>query len=600
MFMNMFKKMALLLIIFALTLSQVNYSYAEPRQILSAWTDVEVFDIDSISVLANPDAPKGGSITLTTTGTYDNYHVFAQRGRATHYFMYTYESLGESLPGVPSVIRGLLAESFDLSEDRTILKVKLNPLAKFADGSKVTAQDVVFTFNAQQTDANPLYTIGYQDVLSVVAESESTVVFTFVKNANRELPLEVCQLPVFSEKWWEGRDFSEPQTEPILASGAYQVKSADFGVRFTLERDPNYWAKDLPRNRGKNNFDEIIVDYYRDTTIAREAFFAGDADFFSEGTIKDWINAYDVPAVKDGRITKLQYERTTPIGMMGLAMNTRTPILSDKNVRRALILMMDFETINNSIYYGTYKRIDSYFTGHGLDIPSRPSKEELAILNEYKDQLDPIVFEDLPIIPVTNGDGNMRKQMGEAVEILKQSGWELKNGKMVDKDGNQMILRFATNSQTVQRTYAQYVHSLSRIGIDLQVQLLDQNLYSAELNKFDFDMIYHFIPLYYYPANELPYYFGSESATLEGSRNYVGISNPVLDDLIERIISSQSQKEIILYQKIMDRILQHEMYYVPSWYSPYSRVAWWNTKITPGSDANMGIIPSILYWHEVE
>ncbi len=592
------KNIKIIFILSLILFLNANMVHAKPRPILTSWNDVEIYDLEKPDTLANPNAPKGGLLRLTTTGSYDNFHVFAKRGKATHYFMYTYESLAQTLPGEPNAVRGVLAESFDLSDDRTILKVKINPLAHFSDGSKVRAQDVVYTYNALQSDANPLYKIGYQDVISVVAESDSTVVYTFKPNASRELPLEVCQLPVFSAKWWEGRDFSEPQHEPILASGPYLVKNAEFGVRFSLKRDENYWAKDLPRNRGKYNFDEIILDYYQDATVAREAFFAGEADYYYENNLSNWENAYDVAPVLNGRIIKNASDRGVPIGMMGLSLNTRKPILADKNVRLALMTLMDFEWVNKSMYYGTYQRIYSYFTEHKFRLTDKPTEKELEILNQYKDKLDPAVFGDLPIIPVTDGSGTNRKQMQEAVKILKNAGWTLKDGKMVDKNGNQMRLKMITNSQTVQRTYNYFVQNLARVGIDLQLQLLDQNQYAAELKLFDFDICYNFIPLYYNPTSELRYYWNSATANTEGSKNYSGIADPVIDEIIEKMVASKTQTELELYNMVLDRILLHGVYTIPSWYTKIMRTAWWKDKITPGNKDNIGFLSAVIYWYD--
>ncbi len=609
--MNIFSLRKPLLTFVFLGLSLINnplYSFAKPLPTLSAWPDSldlasishENFDVNSVLDEENPNDPQGGILKLTTTCTYDTFHRYATRGRATHYVMYTYESLGEPMPNVPNVLRGLLAESFDLSEDRTILRVKLNPLAKFSDGSKVKASDVVFTYEAIQTKANPLYKIGYEDVVSVVAESESTVVYTFKPDASRELALDVCLLPVFAEKWWEGRDFAEPQNDPILGSGPYQIDQSNFGVRFSLIKDQNYWAKDFERNKGSNNFDEIIVDFYRDTAIAREAFFVGDVDYFLESAVKDWVNAYDVAPVRDGDISRQEFSRGAPVGMLGLGMNLRREFLQDKNVREALSLLMDFEWINKSIYYNSSKRINSYFTEHNLPIESMPTQEELAILNEYRDQLDPDVFGELPVIPVTKADGNVREQMAKAVALLKEAGWELKNGKMLDKDGKQMVLHFITNTANVQRTYAQYVKNLGRIGIDLQIQVLDQNLYNAKMKEFDYDLCYAFIPLDYYPTTELLYYYGSEIANTYGSKNYIGLEDPVVDDLIQKMINSKSLKELNVYTKVLDRILQHGMYIIPGWYSPNMRSAWWKNRISPGNSGKINMLSGMKYWHIVE
>ncbi len=572
---------------------------AEPRPILTSWEDVEIYDLDSTYKSANPNAPKGGVLRLTTIGSYDNFHIFAQRGRSTHYFFHTYETLGEALPDVPHAMRGVLAESFDLSDDRQVLKVKINPLAKFADGSPVRAQDVVFTYNSLQNDGNPLFKIGYQDVESVVAESDSTVVFKFKEGASRELPLDVCTLPIFAEKWWEGRDFAEPQHEPILASGPFVVKDAEFGVRFSLKRNPNYWAKDLPRNKGKFNFDEVIIDYYQDATVAREAFFAGEADFYSEGNLNSWHNAYEIEPVKTGKILRKEIEMTRPIGIMGLQLNLRRDTLKDKNIRQALLLLLDFERVNKTMYHDSYTRIDSYFTGHNLNPESMPTKEELEILNQYKDKLDPAVFGELPKLPVTDGTGNNRKQMRESLTYFKKAGWNLKDGKMLNDKGEQLELKLIASSQTILRNFSSFADSLSRVGVKLNLQLLDQNQYNEELKNFNYDMVYAYTPINYNPGNELRYYWKSDIADIKGSKNFSGIKDPVVDDLIERMVRATSLKELNLYTKVLDRIMLHGIYVLPTWYSKRSRISWWNDNIRPGTDSDMGArATATYYWYD--
>ncbi len=571
---------------------------AKPSPILSSWEDVSFEDVNKPHPYAKLDAPKGGVYRITQTGSFDNYHIFAQRGRATHYFMYTYESLGEYITDLPYAMRGQLAESFDLSEDRKVLKVKINPLARFADGSKLTAQDVLFTYNALQSDANPLYKIGYQDVESVVAESESTIVYTFKEGASRELPLDVCSLPVFSAKWWEGRNFAEPQHEPILASGPYEVKDVEFGVRFSLKKDQDYWAKDLEKNKGVYNFDEIIIDYYQDVSVAREAFFAGEADFYAETNLNSWHNAYDVAPVNNGDIIKVEYQRQTPVGIMGLNLNTRRELLKDKNVRQALTILLDFEWINKSMYFDSYYRVDSYFTGHGLTLTDYPTEEELAILNQYKDKLDPAVFEKLPRMPITDASGNNRAQMLEAIELLKKSNWNLKNGKMVNAKNEQMSLKLITSSQTIIRNYSYYAKNLERVGIKLELQQLDQNQYSAELKNFNYDLCYSFIPINYNPSSELRYYWNSSTVDTIGSKNYSGISDPVVDDLIEKMVSAKSLKELNLYTKVLDRVLWNAFYIVPGWTTKTVRSAWWKDNITPPSHEHIEKTSTVHQWFD--
>ncbi len=343
----------------------------EPKEILTTWDDIEVYDLNALTPFANPNAEQGGSIRLSAIGTYDNFNPYALRGRSPHYVFSTFEGLAEDLPGVSDAVRGQIAESFDLSDDRTKLKVKINPLARFSDGSKITSEDVVFTLNALKNESNPMYQMSLQDLVSVKATSDYDLEFEFSPEASREFPLEVVSLPVLSKKWWDGKKFGDPQTTTILASGPYTIKTSDFGVRLTLEKNKDYWAKDLPRNKGRYNFDEILVDYFKDATVAREAFFAGEIDYYSEGNVKDWLNAYNVRNVTNGNIIRKAFDRNIEVGSMGLVMNTRRPILSDINVRKALYTMMDSDWVNKNLYDNQYVITDSYFSGHPFKIEEK-------------------------------------------------------------------------------------------------------------------------------------------------------------------------------------------------------------------------------------
>jgi len=575
---------------------------AKMQPILGIWNDspenITQGEIEAPLPCANPDAPKGGTVTSSMVGTFDNLNPFSPRGIAPYQVILTYDTLAEPIPSKSGFIRGVLAENFELAPDRSWLRVTLRPEARFSDNTPVTAHDVVYTFNALRAEASPTYRAAYKDVLEVKAESDHELLFKFAPNSSRALALNVCQLPVLSKRWLENRDMGAPFKKPFIASGPYKVKEFTFGSQIILERRKDYWAQNMPTHRGRNNFDFHRIDYYRDATVARQAFLAGNSDYYSEGSIKDWIHGYDAPAVKEGRIEKIQFFPNRTVGIMGIVLNTRNPILADKNVRHALSLLMDFEWINTALFFNTYQRCTSFFSGHKLNTTLKPTKEELAILSPFKNQLDPAVFGDLPKIPVTDGSGNIRAQMLQAVELLKKSGWELQDGVMLNKKGEPLRLTLIANSSNTQRIYGRYKNTLKRMGIELTIQLMDQTQYISRVRSFDYDLCYAFVPQGPNPGNEQRYYWGSKAAKQKGSRNHAGVSDPVIDAVIEMLVSAKSQKEAKLYTRLLDRLLLHGMYIIPGWYNPQIRIGWWQERIAPGKKDAIAFTSLLNCWHK--
>jgi microcin C transport system substrate-binding protein len=529
----------------------------------------------------DPDAPKGGELRLGAVGSFDNFNPFSPRGMSPAQIGLTYETLGEQESGEELVMRGLLAEGFELAEDRSWLLVRLRPEARFQDGTAVTAADVAYTFRALMTEASPIYRDYYEQVEAVEAEGEREVRFRFAEGRNRELPLIVCQLPVLPARWWAGRSLGEPQTEAMPGSGPYRVREFRVGSGVVYERDPGWWGAALPINAGRYNFDVIRVDYYRDEAVAREAFLAGELDFFSERTIKDWVSGYDAPAARDGRISRREAPAGGNRGMSGIFMNTRGPFLADKRVRKALILLFDYEWINRSLFYGAYTRCDSFFTRSPFAAPPLPSPEELALLEPYRDRLPPEVFGPLPVPPVTDGSGNMREQMRGALALLREAGWEMRDGEMRNGRGERLRLNIILNSPSMRRIFIPYAASLERLGIGLDIQLVDQTQYVSRVRAFDYDLLHATVRQSNNPGNEQRYFWGSAAADEPGSRNYAGIRDPVVDAVTERLIAAESSADLREAVHALDRLLLHGAYVIPGWYSGVLRVAWWNGRIAP-------------------
>lgn len=546
---------------------------------------------------ADPNAPKGGKVRFGAIGSYDSFNPFSPSGLSAARLSMTYETLCEQMKGEEYIARGLLAESFELPADRSYLIVHLRPQARFHDGQPVTAQDVEFTFNALVTQASPMYKSYYTQVSGIEVIDPLTVRFNFAESDNRELPMIVCQLPVLSKQWWQGRDIGSPLKEPPLGSGPYKVKDAKVGTTLIFERDPNWWGKDLPINLGRHNFDIIQVDYYRDIAISREAFFAGELDFFTETTIKDWINSYNVPPVKNGSIVKVAIPQSTASGISGFFLNSRNPILADRHVRQALILLFDFEWTNQALFYGEYSRYTSFFTNSHFAAPALPDTDELAVLEPYRSQLPPEVFSALPDLPQTDGSGNIRLNQRKALELLKQSGWSLKEGVLRNDKGEQLKLTFLLSSPTMQRVIMPYKKNLEQVGIQLNVQLVDQTQYIARVRSFDYDIMLATLRQSGNPGNEQRNYWSSAAAQTHGSRNYLGLTDPVIDSLIEKLIASSSKQELITHTRALDRLLRHGAYVVPGWYSKDIRLAWWKDRITPPTTNGSDHSTNITTWH---
>lgn len=572
------------------------HAQAVPKPVLGLWDEASENETDGPFAHVNQDAPKGGKLRLSAIGSFDSFNPFSPRGVSASQIAITYETLGTEQRGTQEfVMRGLLAESFDLAPDRTSLRVKLRPQARFADGMPVTAKDVLFTFNALIKDASPIYRAYYDQVESVEALGEHEVLFRFASGTSRELPLIVCQMAVLPSHWWQGRNLGDPQTEAMPGSGPYRLASSTMGSRLVYERRKDWWGADLDVNRGRYNFDSIQVDYYRDAAISREAFFAGEVDYYSENNIKDWTNAYNVPAVRDGRITRLTQEYIRPMGMGGIFMNVRRPALADLRVRRALSLLFDFDWMNSAFFYNSHTRFNSFFTNSPFAAESLPSAEELKLMERWRDKLDPAVFGPLPEQPA-GGKATVRDRLRAALELFEQAGWRVQDGTMVNEQGQPMVLTILTNSPSLQRIYIPFRNSLKRLGITLNVRLVDQTQYVSRMRAFDFDLIHSTVRQSSNPGNEQRNYWSSTAAKTRGSRNYAGIQDPVLDELVEELVAAPAKQDLVARAALLDRLLQHGCYVIPAWYSRDMRISWWKDRITPPPGmASVGV--DIMSWH---
>lgn len=526
---------------------------------------------------ANPVAPKGGTLRLSAKGNFDSMHPYIARGIPAAGLGLTVDRLGVAAPDDTLFeYHGLVAESFDVAKDKSSVTFHLNPKARFHDGKAMTAADVAYTFKLLTEQGAPSYRQYYAAVDRVEVLSLRSVRFHFKEGDNAELPLILAQLPVLPKHYWQGRDFSQPTLTPALGSGPYRVKDYVPGSYVEYERVPDYWARDLPPNKGRYNFEVIRHEYYRDETVAREAFKAGQFDLYMEGTAKAWASAYSGPAVEIGDIRREEISSNRPHGMVGFVFNTRHPVFADRRVRQAVTLAFDFEWTNKALFDGAYTRCDSYFSNSVFAGRGLPSSKELAILREHADQLSPEVLTQAYSLPRTAGDGNMRPGLAKALKLLAEAGWTLRDGKLTDARGQQMEFTLLLRGANLNRVVLPLQKNLARLGIRMQITQADPTQYVNRVRAFDYDMIYASMPQSASPGNEQRSYWTTQAAHTPGSRNYAGVRSPLVDFLVERIIASPDREQLVTNCRALDRVLLWDAYVIPGWYAATTRVAYWN------------------------
>ncbi len=548
----------------------------------------------------NPDAPKGGTLNLSAVGSFDSLNPFVIKGVPAAGFTilgqnFLYDSLMEQSTDEPFSMYGLVAETIEIADDNSWVAFNLNKAAKWADGVQMTADDVVWSFNALMKDGSPFYKAYYGDVKEVVAESPSRVKFTFTTKENRELPLILSQLTVLPKHYWEaeGRKFGQTTLVPPLGSGPYKIGKVAAGRSIEYIRNENYWGKDLPVNRGRFNFDRINYTYYRDANVSLEAFFGGQFDVTQENMAKSWATAYDAPPVKDGRIIKQEIPNTRPSGMQGFIYNIRRPVFKDPAVREALAHAFDFDWSNKQFAYGAYTRTKSFFENSPLASKGLPQGRELEILEKYRGKIPESVFTTAYEPPKSDGSGNNRDNMRIAAQILDNAGYKLgKDGIRVhEKTGVRLTFSIIDSSATFERWTLPFVQNLRKLGVQASFRAIDPAQYENRMRDFDFDMTMMVIAQSDSPGNEQRDFWQSVKADTPGSRNYIGIKDPVVDELIELIINAPDRKELEARTHALDRVLLAGDYVIPHWYFGAWRIAWWKKLERP--EKLSGLTPGI-------
>ncbi|MDK8464364.1 extracellular solute-binding protein [Marinobacter sp. SS13-12] len=540
----------------------------------------------------NPDAPKGGTIRMAVVANgFDSFNPFVIRGvAAAGINTYVYDTLMEASADEPFSAYGLIAESIETPEDRSYVTFNLREEARFHDGEPITAEDVKFSFDVLTTKGHPFYRNYYADVTDVTIEDERRIRFDFAQTNNRELPLILGQLPVLPSHYWENREFGDNGLTPPVGSGPYRIGDFEPGRSITFERVEDYWAEDLGVRKGKFNFDNLQYDYYTDDTVALESFRAGNFDFRVESSAKNWATAYRGDQFESGKVKTEAVKHGRPAGMQAFAMNTRREVFSDPKVREALSYAFDFEWANKNLFYGQYTRTSSYFENSELASSGLPEGRELEILEPYRDQLPADVFTEAYQPPSTAGEGGLRDNLRTALTMLRDAGYAVKDGTMVNLEtGQPLAFEILIYQKTFERVVLPFKNNLAKLGINVSVRLVDTNQYIQRIREFDYDMTVQGIGQSDSPGNEQREYWHSSTVDVKGSRNYMGVDSPVVDDLVNMVIQAPSREELVHRVRALDRVLLHGHYVIPNWYLAKDRIAYWSFLTRPDTVPKNGV-----------
>jgi microcin C transport system substrate-binding protein len=537
----------------------------------------------------NPEAAKGGEIALTALGSFDSFNPFILRGTPAVGSSMIYDTLLKESPDEASTEYANLAQWIELPADRRGVTFELNPAARWHDGKPVTAADVVWTFNTLRQHGRPFYRAYWGDVTEVVAESERRVTYRFRDDQNRELALILGQMPVLPQHWWEGRDFARPLLDPPLGSGPYRLERFEAGRSVVYRRVADWWGRDLPVNRGTQNFDVMRYEYFRDTTVALEAFKAGQIEFRTENIAKDWATSYDFPAVHRGLVKRDEIRHELPTGMQAFVMNLRRPLFQDARVREALGLVFDFEWMNTNLFYGSYARTASFFSNSELASSGLPEGREKEILEGYRGRIPDQVFTSEFKLPVTDGSGNNREGARRALGLLREAGWVVRDRRLVNAQGQPFEFEILLNGPSFERVALPYVQWVQRLGMQPRVRTVDPAQYQVRIDAFDYDMTVDVMGQSLSPGNEQRDYWTCEKARENGSRNVAGICDLVVDELVELVVNAPNRQELIHRTRALDRVLLWNHYVIPHWHSRTFRLAWWDKFGRPERNPRYGL-----------
>ena len=525
----------------------------------------------------NPNAPKGGTVRQFSIGSFDSFNPFIIKGDPAAGLGYLFETLMSSPEDDSLTEYGLIAESVEVPGDLSYVIYNLRQEAKFHDGSPITADDVIFSFNILRDKGQPVYRFYYANVARIEALGPRRVKFSFSGPPNRELPQIVGQIPVLSKAYWEKRDFSKTTLEPPVGSGPYKIQSFEPGRYIIYERVKDYWGAKVPLKVGTDNFDTVRYDFVRDQVVALEAFKAGQYDFRLENSSKDWATSYDFPALRDGLVKKASLRHERPAGMQAFVFNIRRDKFKDRLVRQALGYAFDFEWSNRQLFYGQYTRTTSFFENSDLAARELPTPEELKLLEPLRGMIPDEVFTKVFSPPKADGTGNIRKGLRSAARLLRKAGWRIVDNQLINpRDGKPLVIEFLLVSPAFERVVAPFVRNLKRLGVKATIRTVDPAQYQNRVRDFDYDVIVSTFGQSRSPGNEQRNYWSSSAVKRPGSRNWIGISNPAIDSLIEKIVAAPNRKTLIVATRALDRVLQWSYFVIPQWHIREDRVAWWD------------------------
>ena len=548
---------------------------------------------------ADPAAPQGGLLRQGTTGSFDSVNPFIVSGeKALSVSAHVFESLLARNYDEPFSLYGLLAESIDVSSDRSRMTFVLRPEARFSDGRPVTAADVVFSLETLRDKGLPRFRTYYSKISRIETPNARTIIMT-QDAGDRELPLIMGLMPILPKHYWASRDFAASTLDPIMGSGPYAIAEIRPGERISYRKNPDYWGKALPFNRGLWNFDEVRIDYFRDSNAALEAFRKGLVDIRVETDPGRWSQAYDFPAAKDGKVVRERIEQKTPAAAAGFAFNTRRALFEDPRVRRALVEAFDFEWLNANIFFGLYRRTQGYYAGSDLSYLGHPADaREMALLGDDAHRIDSRILDGSYELPRTDGSGRDRASLRRAVALLKEAGWEIRDERLVNvRTGETFAFTISCLSREQEKVALHYQRSLRQIGIAVRIRTVDSSQFQRMLDTYDFDML----PVMWYnslsPGNEQDFYYGSAGRDIPGTRNYPGIADPAVDRMINALLRAATRDDFIAAVRALDRLLVNGFYMVPFYNSGGQWVARWTTIGRPAEQPLPGFEDATLWYN---
>ncbi len=543
---------------------------------------------------ADPAAIKGGEVRVHAIGTFDTLNPFVLRGVAAPVGS-VFDTLMTSSADEPFTMYCLICETIEVPADRSWVAFTLRPQARFHDGSPITVEDVIWTFETLKSKGHPFFRAYYAAILKAEKTGERKLRFSFAPGENRELPLIAGQMVVLSRAYWQGRDFERTTLEPPLGSGPYRIDAFEAGRHITLKRVPDYWGRDLAVNVGRNNFDAVRTDYYRDQTVALEVFKAGEYDLRIENSALLWATGYEGPQLAQGLFKKEEIPEQRTSGMQGFVMNTRRAVFGDARVRQALGYAFDFEWSNRTLFHNAYTRTRSYFDNSELAARGLPSPAELQLLEPLRGQIPDQVFTTEYNPPKSDATGNWREGQREATRLLREAGWRIDNQRLVNANGQQMEFEILLSSSQFERIALPYIENLKRLGIVARVRTVDTAQYQNRIDGFDFDMTVTVFGQSESPGNEQLDFWTSAKADTQGSRNLAGLKSKAVDALVDLLIASPDRESLVMRTRALDRVLQWNHLVVPHWHARADRVAYWDRfsrpLVTPRTGFN-----STVWW----